>query len=482
METTTEIGVPKADSNGSFNSNSSTVQKQSLPPNTHKYKPWLIWVGCCLLEFIGDGLEGNTRGQFYHSLRAAFHAKQDQVSLIVTFQLIGTVIILIVAGNLLEKINTRLLLSVCIAGSAICYICCYFATSLWQMYLIFIINGLLYTTPLILAPTILLSNWFAEKFGTFLSLMFAFTALAGTIFQPLAVVVIHHFGWRGAYVGIGLAFAICLLPFTLFVLKLKPDRSKGEYAWGEEKLLAGEKPSAKKVKSGKNALNPNIGLSTRQAFTSGIFILVLLMVIFFEGVRGFDSYMQPYQRTAGLSALTAASICSFAEIGSLVGKTYGGYLLDKLNTNLAVAILAVPGILGWIGLFCTHYYPVAVASAFFAGSGTGTLGIIVPWVTRQAFGGKEYSVIYSRISIAGYGVVALCTEFYGWLYDTLGKTYKPVLIIVICCFGLAAITACIVFANRPMKKLEAQERQREAEELRQEEAAAAAALNSPAEA
>ena len=31
--------------------------------------------------------------------------------------------------------------------------------------MIFIINCLLYTTPLILAPTILLSNWFAEKFG-----------------------------------------------------------------------------------------------------------------------------------------------------------------------------------------------------------------------------------------------------------------------------------------------------------------------------
>lgn len=473
METTTEVGAPKADSNGSFNSNSSGKQKQVLPPNTHKYKPWVIWVGCCFLEFIGDGLEGNTRGQFYHALRKAFHAKQDEVSLIVTFQLIGTVIILIVAGNLLEKINTRLILSVCIAGSAICYMCCYFVTSLWQMYLIFIINGLLYTTPLILAPTILLSNWFADKFGTVLSLMFAFTALAGTVFQPLAVVVIDHFGWRGAYVGIGLAFSICLLPFTLFVLKLKPNRAKGEYAWGEEKLLSGAKLSSK-PKGGKNALDPTIGLSRKQAFTSGIFIVVLLMVILFEGVRGFDSYMQPYQRTAGLSALTAASICSFAEMGSLVGKTYGGYLLDRLNTNLAVAILAVPGILGWIGLFCTHYYPVAAASAFFAGSGTGTLGIIVPWVTRQAFGGKEYSVIYSRLSIAGYAVVALCTEFYGWLYDALGKTYKPVLIIVICCFGLAAITACIIFANRPMKKLEAQGRADEIEELKEEEAAASA--------
>ncbi|MBR6440055.1 MAG: MFS transporter [Aeriscardovia sp.] len=479
MENTTEIGTSNSDSNGSFNSISPSAQKQSLPPNTHKYKPWAIWVGCCVLEFIGQGLEGNTRGQFYHSLRAAFHAKQDQVSLIVTFQLIATVVILIVAGNLLEKINVKLLLSVCIGGSAICYLCCYFVTSLWQMYVIFFINGLFYTIPLILAPTILLSNWFAEKFGTVLSLMFAFTAFGGTIFQPLAVVVIEHFGWRGGYIAIGLAFAICLLPFTLFVLKFKPDRAKGEYAWGEENLLA-NMPSAKKGKQRKHSLNPDIGLTTKQAFTSGIFVVVVLMVIFFEGVRGFDSYMQPYQRTAGLSAITAASICSFAEIGSLVDKTYGGYLLDKLNTNLAVAILAVPGILGWIGLLSTHYYPVAVASAFFAGSGTGTLGLIVPWVTRQAFGGKEYSVIYSRISIAGYGMVALCTEFYGWLYDILGKTYKPVLVIVICCFGLAAITACIVFANRPMKKLEAQEREREAEELREAEQEAASEIQAEA--
>ena len=99
------------------------------------------------------------------------------------------------------------------------------------MYVLMGIIGAFYTIPLLLAPTVLLSNWFEKRFGLVLSLMIAFSGLAGTIFQPLAVDRIKAWTWKGAYAAIGIAFMVCILPFTLFVMKVKPDHSKGKYAW-----------------------------------------------------------------------------------------------------------------------------------------------------------------------------------------------------------------------------------------------------------
>lgn len=62
--------------------------------------------------------------------------------------------------------------------------------------------------------------------------MIAFTGCAGTIFQLLAVEMIKEWAWKGVYAAIGIAFMVCILPFTLFVMKVTPDHSKGEYAWG----------------------------------------------------------------------------------------------------------------------------------------------------------------------------------------------------------------------------------------------------------
>lgn len=55
------------------------------------------------------------------------------------------------------------------------------------MYVLMGIIGAFYTIPLLLVPTVLLSNWFEKRFSLVLGLMIAFTGCAGMIFQPLAV-------------------------------------------------------------------------------------------------------------------------------------------------------------------------------------------------------------------------------------------------------------------------------------------------------
>jgi len=100
------------------------------------------------------------------------------------------------------------------------------------MYVLMGIISAFYTIPLLLAPTVLLSNWFEKRFALVFGFMIAFTGCAGTIFQSLAVEWIKAWTWKGAYAAIGIAFMVCILPFILFVMKVKPDHSKGEYAWG----------------------------------------------------------------------------------------------------------------------------------------------------------------------------------------------------------------------------------------------------------
>ena len=69
-----------------------------------------------------------------------------------------------------------------------------------------------------------MNNWFKAKVGTSLGIAMAFMGVGGAIFAQITGVLIESIGWRSTYIVLGVIVAILILPFSIFVIRSKPEQ------------------------------------------------------------------------------------------------------------------------------------------------------------------------------------------------------------------------------------------------------------------
>jgi MFS family permease len=98
-----------------------------------------------------------------------------------------------------------------------------FSTSYWQFILIqAVLIGMLGSSatfgPLVADTT----HWFQRQRGLAVAIVASGNYLAGTIWPPALEYAISHYGWRDAYLGIGIVCLVTMLPLAFF-LKRRPS-------------------------------------------------------------------------------------------------------------------------------------------------------------------------------------------------------------------------------------------------------------------
>ena len=145
---------------------------------------------------------------------------------------IAGAVTMLFAGKVMKMLDSRILISVCIAGVAALFLAQSFFNAVWQFYISFALMGILYVIPISLAPSVLLANWFESKLGMVMGIALGLSGIGGTIFNPVVSWFITNLGWQTSYRLTALILVICILPFSLLVFKFRPDEAKGEQAYG----------------------------------------------------------------------------------------------------------------------------------------------------------------------------------------------------------------------------------------------------------
>lgn len=246
-----------------------------MSTNKSSARSWWIFIGCCVLSLVGFGLIVNTPGLYFTTLGEVLGVSRTQIALASSIMAFAALPAMLFAGKLMKVVDARILISVCVAGVAVLFFVQSFFTAVWQFYVSFALMGILYVIPITLAPSVLLANWFEAKLGTVMGIALGLSGIGGTIFNPVVSAFITNLGWQNSYRITALLLVVCILPFSLFVFKFRPDESKGEYAYGH---IEGETEEASK---GAAELP---GLPAKQAFRSPTFILfaavsVLLQIV-----------------------------------------------------------------------------------------------------------------------------------------------------------------------------------------------------------
>ncbi|MBI2874152.1 MAG: MFS transporter, partial [Firmicutes bacterium] len=128
-----------------------------------------------------------------------------------------------IAGTLMEKYHSRVILSIATILMAVGMIGMIYSTKLWHVHLLVglftgIGFGALGTVP----TAVLLSRWFRRKKGTAIGAANAGGSIGRLIFPPLSMWLVLTVDWRYAFLVMGILLLVPLLPMILALVRNNP--------------------------------------------------------------------------------------------------------------------------------------------------------------------------------------------------------------------------------------------------------------------
>ncbi len=231
----------------------------------------------------------------------------------------------ILMGHLSDRYSAR---PVVLAGAAtlgISFLLLSSQNSLWQFYLFYSLLGLGISTfdaPLIAT----VGNWFDRNKGLAMGVSSACRALGTGVVPFIAGYLISVFGWRGAYITLGIFALAVLIPLALLVRK-PPALQKAAAA-------SHEAPSAPEESFPVSPWAANTWLSVAAVFCCMCMATPLVHVVALAQDRGIDA-----QEAAGILLLISlASFMGRIAYGKIADHVGGlrAYLLASLAQSILV--------------------------------------------------------------------------------------------------------------------------------------------------
>ncbi len=282
-------------------------------------------------------------------------------------------------GWLLDKYGTR---RVMIPGLILCAV----STALYstiapnplRIYLLFGFSGLMYAcqSPVPYANSV--AQWFDRGRGLALGVAMAGVGLGVALVPQLAERLIQHFGWRGGYIGLGIAIMIIAwLPVSIF-LREPP----------------GYEPQARRAAQ-RAAASLLPGALARDAFKTWrfwSFTLAFFMAI--VAINGTLTQVVALLTDRGIPLPVAVGALSAAGLALILGRIIAGWCLDRFwGPYVAVGFFVIP-MVGIALLASGAGGRVPLAGAILCGLGVGAEVDLMAFFTSRYFGMREYAKIY----------------------------------------------------------------------------------------
>jgi len=282
---------------------------------------------------------------------------------------------------------------------------------LWQLYLFF---GVLLAVGRAAAGvplTVLVTRWFTRNQGLALSLSQS-QNVGSVIFAPLAVMLIANYGWRGAYLWLGVGAAL-IIPLALLMRDVKPVQRKPATATGD---------TVSEFRSGPQ-------LTLREAMRHRVF-WTLNFATMCCCITHSDILLHGanFMTDVGLDTATAAKVLATMAFFGMIGKVGNGILADRIGPKPALAgFLFLQAVMVPFFLLAKeppHFFFWAVLF----GLGYGGPMPVYAMVFRQHFGTRSIGAILGAFFVLAAFGMGFGAWMGGALHELTGSYTMPFLI------------------------------------------------------
>ena len=323
-----------------------------------------------------------TMGIFAPHLQRAFGWQRDQIQ----FALTVMTLMVLWAGPLVGVLAKRVGVRPIAIGSVVLFAFAFMSlalstASLTQFYLSWAVVGIVGAGTLPITWTRAVNGWFDAKRGLALGLSLMGTGLFGFSAQFFVPALIAAFGWRWAYVGIGLLPLLIAAPLAL-LLFCEPGDDRGNDGSAVATPRAG-------------------GLTVAQTLGDWRF---WLMGFGFFGISlalgGIPPNLADILTIGGLDLATALKLVSLIGLSAIVGRVVGGWLVDRFwAPAVALVILGAPALACWMLGHGALDPWVATLPILMIGFALGVEYDLMAFLLGRYFGLRSYTINYAILYI-----------------------------------------------------------------------------------
>src|SRR5262249_6734566 len=162
------------------------------------------------------------------------------------------------------------------------------------------------------------SEWFDRQRGLALGLAMAGVGLGVAIVPQFAAFMIRTYGWREAYIGLGVAIlGLAVLPVAGF-LREPSDKTRRHRQSQEE-------------------IAPGLTLAEAMRRSSQFWLLIAALFLAVVAINGVLAHIVPLLTDRGITVGAATTALSVSGIALIVGRMVAGYCLDRFfGPNVAI--------------------------------------------------------------------------------------------------------------------------------------------------
>lgn len=381
---------------------------------------WYI-VGVALVaQFVAAGTQAYAIGVFLKPMTQDLGWSRESFSAVQTVSTVVMGGLGLLIGGLVDRRGPRLLMFAggVIAGAAL--VGTSFVHELWQFYLL---RGVAQTTGNALLGNLVVNvtvaKWFVARRGMAISIASAGISLGGVLMAPVVALWVSAYGWRSAWVLLGVVAWLLILPSS-FIIRRTPEDS-GQLPDGMTEAEAAVYSAAKKRAS---AATERQWTRPEAVRTSTIWLVILAYGTANVGLMAMMLHMIPYLTDSGFSRGTAALLFSVQAWSSLLSKPAWGILMDRFHARILSAagfIISAVAIVGLLGAARVESEVLVLAMLIAYGFGVGGTMPLQETVWASYFGRVHLGQIravampFSIIFSAGGPLLA------GALYDRSGS-------------------------------------------------------------
>jgi MFS family permease len=326
-------------------------------------------------------------------------------------------------GFLLDRYGPRRIILPCIFVFSSAYASLAWLTPhLTHLYLAFFLIGLVGNGTAYLGYSRAISTWFNRRRGLALSVMLAGGSFGAMLLPVIAQSAITRYGWRTAFVILGLlAFALGF-PLAARFVREQPIEEQCTHA------------------------SVNIGEPVAKALQSSIFWIIAATVFLYAiSINGAIAHLSPLLTDRGVSTQGAAYAVSIIGATALIGRLLTGIFLDRFFGPRVSQIMLMMTVIGIVLLSVAHTLTAGLVAASLIGFSMGSEGDITPYLISRYFGLKRLSTLYA-LTWTAYAVGGATGPLVvGRIFDRLGS-YRPVTIQLL---ALPALIPCLLMFLLP---------------------------------
>lgn len=370
---------------------------------------WLILIACCMMQGAGLGLVSNCAGVFFSPVCSDLGFEMGKFTLHRTLFTLSQALVMPFVAKSFRKYDVRMLVSFAAVVMGGISILMGSFTELWQWYLFGIIQGIASSFISMIPAPILIGNWFHKQTGTAVGISAAFSGLVGMIGSSGLGILIPTVGWRMSYVVIGVVVMVLILPFSLFVLRYKPE-DKGMLPYGAEERAVAEKK--------------NTGAAAKEKLSDFIRQPVFWISLTAYACCIISSYLNAFLTSCGLEAgmamgmaamLTTLSLC-----GNMTTKLFLGKFCDMMGVVKVFLVSILIAVAGHVMIFMGAPAGMMAGSLLY-GITMPLSTVLLPLYCRLFWKGDTYASAYSYVSMFGMLLASPFNTWFGTFYDWTGN-------------------------------------------------------------